>query len=108
MSETPIIRSRAKRDIEGCRKYISDDNPAPGRRFIIAVRREIERLAAMPGIGALFESDDALLASLRLCPVRKFENYLVFYRETTNGIEVVRVIHGGMDLETELGRHPLS
>jgi toxin ParE1/3/4 len=52
----------------------------------------------MPEIGGLcrFESDAA--KQVRAWSVRGFENYLIFYRPLSNGIDVVRVIHGARDI----------
>ena len=33
-----------------------------------------------------------------MLPVRKFDNYLIFYRSTPEGLEIVRVVHGARDL----------
>jgi toxin ParE1/3/4 len=32
--------------------------------------------------------------------VRGFERYLIFYRPTDDGIDVVRVLHGSRDIES--------
>jgi toxin ParE1/3/4 len=54
----------------------------------------------MPSIGRLWNPRDAELVGIRFYPVRHFHNWLVFYRERPDGIEVVRVIHGQRDLES--------
>jgi plasmid stabilization system protein ParE len=36
---------------------------------------------------------------VRVYPLpRRFRNYLVFYRTTSDGIEILRVLHGARDL----------
>src|SRR5713226_8246174 len=62
----------------------------------------MERLLAMSGMGSLYESDEPELAGVRFFPVTRFRNYLVFYRPTTTGIEVLRVLHGARDIESLL------
>jgi toxin ParE1/3/4 len=42
------------------------------------------------------------LIGLRMWPIPGFKRYLNFYRPRRNGIEVVRVLHGAMDLPGEL------
>ena len=37
-------------------------------------------------------------------PVASFEDYLIFYRPTKRGIDVVRVLHGARDLRRILRR----
>jgi toxin ParE1/3/4 len=48
-------------------------------------------LAEQPELGA---ARDDLLPGLRVWPV---VNHLIFYRLSTDGIEVVRVVHGARD-----------
>lgn len=39
------------------------------------------------------------LAGLRMWPIRRFERYLIFYRQIPEGIEIVRLLHAARDLE---------
>ena len=39
---------------------------------------------------------------MRYFRVRGFESYVIFYRPLSDGIEVVRVLHGAQDLENML------
>jgi plasmid stabilization system protein ParE len=41
---------------------------------------------------------------LRVWRVSGFPNHLVFYIEHSAAIEVVRILHGAMDIESELGK----
>ena len=58
----------------------------------------------MPGVGGLWESDNPGLAGIRVSRIRRFKNYLIFYRVLDDGIEVVRVLHGARDIERFLAR----
>jgi len=40
--------------------------------------------------------------SLRRRPVRGFENFLIFYRESGGRVEIIRVLHGARDIESLL------
>jgi len=62
-------------------------------RFIDRLGEVFERLAQFPGIGTRREG---LAPGLRSFPEG---NYVVFYRETDEGIEIVRVLHGALDIE---------
>ena len=46
------------------------------------------------------EALDPDLAAIRRFAIKGFENYLIFYLPTKEGIEVVRIIHGSRDIET--------
>jgi toxin ParE1/3/4 len=74
-------------------------------RFVAAIEKTCMRLARMPGIGSRWEDEDPELTEVRVFPVSKFKNYLIYYRPTADGIEVLRVIHGARDtrrlLETD-------
>jgi toxin ParE1/3/4 len=95
-----IVRPRTvEADLAGLADYIGRTNVAAGRRFLAAAEKEMLRLAAMPGLGSIWESDDPRLAGIRVSRIRRFKNYLIFYRALNNGIEVVRVLHGSRDIE---------
>lgn len=92
-----------ERDLNAAVDYIGERNPDAGLRFLAAAEDAFERLAAMPGMGGLWESPNPRLAGLRVWPIRGFENYLIFYRPLPDGIAVARVIHGSRDIERILG-----
>ena len=54
----------AQRDLEECAEFIRRDNPRSALRFLRAARTTMERLLAMPGMGSLYESDEAELAGI--------------------------------------------
>jgi toxin ParE1/3/4 len=99
MSQFLDLHRVAQRDLDECAEYIRRDHPRSALRFLRAARTTMERLLAMPGMGSLYESDEPELAGVRFFPVSRFRNYLVFYRPTTTGIEVLRVLHGARDIE---------
>lgn len=40
---------------------------------------------------------------MRVIPVGRFRNYLIFYRRKDDEIEVLRVLHGARDIRSILG-----
>lgn len=61
-------------------------------------------LADRPAIGRLrTDLRHPRLQGLRSWGIRGFESYLIFYRASDDGIEVVRVLHGARDVAAELG-----
>ncbi|MEG3934909.1 type II toxin-antitoxin system RelE/ParE family toxin [Microcoleus sp. T2B6] len=53
-----------------------------------------------PGASRSFSGEE-LLAGLHSFPIG---NYVVFYREIENGIDVIRVLHGSRDIEDIFSR----
>lgn len=52
----------------------------------------------MPGMGSHAHFLTARARDVRFWPIKGFENYLIFYRPTDRGIEMVRVLHGARDI----------
>jgi toxin ParE1/3/4 len=96
------VRPRARRDIDEIADFIAQDSVAVGRRFYDAAQDSFRQLAAMPGMGRLRQFRNPQMAELRSWAIRGFEKFLIFYRATDHGIEVVRVLHGARDVETIL------
>jgi len=70
--------------------------------FISPQRKTFEAIADMPGIGTAYRSKRAKLHGLRFFPLTQYPNYVVYYREIDNGIEIVRVLHAHMEKERRL------
>jgi toxin ParE1/3/4 len=60
-------------------------------------------LAESPGSGRLFGFRDPRLARIRSALVRGHLRYLIFYLQLTDGIEIVRVLHGARDVARLFG-----
>ena len=71
-------------------------------RFLEHTESTLTDLAESPGIGSPFKSDYAELSNLRFRRVKGFPNHVIFYVEHSGAIEVVRILHGARDLDTEL------
>jgi toxin ParE1/3/4 len=97
-----IIRSAAARDLEGHADYLGGRSLAVALRFADRVAETFRELAAMPGIGSLRPVANPALAGLRTWRVRDFGDYLIFYRPTDQGIEILRVLHGARDIDSIL------
>ena len=72
--------------------YIARDNPKAADRLLERIDQVCERLAESPGIGA---ARPDLAPDFRYWVVGK---YLVLYRESVTGLEIVRVVHGARHL----------
>ena len=94
-----ILRSEpALRDLDEQAKFIQRDSPDVAIRFLAAAEQTFGQLASMPEIGQRQEFGRQELADLRVWQMRGFENYLIFYRSTELGIEIVRVLHAARDI----------
>ena len=92
-----IFAPAAEADLEAIVDYIAADNPAAADEFIARLEDLAARLAETPGMGRARSEFLPGLRSFRL------GHYLLFYRATTSGIEVVRVLHGARDFPTLFG-----
>jgi toxin ParE1/3/4 len=97
---------RALADLREQRDYIAQDSVTAAERFLSAAEEAFERLAEMPGTGVVRAVRNPRLGRIRQWPISGFERYLIFYRETAAGIEVVRVLHGARDIRRILEGEP--
>ena len=101
MKPLKIIRAEeALNDIADIHLFIALNNPAAAERFLTALPLSFNTLAQWPEVGARYQSNRAELSALRFWPVRRFMNYLIFYRVTAapRRLHIVRVLHGARDL----------
>ena len=86
----PIVQrtAQADEDLIDIWIYIAQDNAAAADHLLDEFEKKFALLAGQPRLGAA-RSDIA--PELRHFPAG---NYLILYRETDDGIEVVRVVHG--------------
>ncbi len=87
----------AENDAREIESYIADDNPVAAQRFRAAFEETTDLLLRMPHLGSMRVSDRPVLKDIRVVPVKDFERYFIFYRPVTEGIEIVRVLHGTRD-----------
>jgi toxin ParE1/3/4 len=91
-----VFRTRASRsDVVEIVLRIRRGSPKAAKRVLDAINDTIQLLAAFPTLGPRREE---LAPSLRSFPANKYTDYIIFYRLTSSGIEVIRVMHGGRDL----------
>ena len=104
MTSRVLRRLKAADDAESIANDIANDSLEAAIRFLENTEATLAELANSPGIGSPFESDRPDLYNLRFRRVKGFPNHLIFYIEHTNAIEVVRILHGARDIDSELGR----
>ena len=92
-----IFAPAAEADLEAIYDYIATDNAVAAATLVTRLEDLATRLAETPGIG---RARTELLPDLRSFP---FGNYVLFYRPTEGGIEIVRVLHGARDVPVIFG-----
>lgn len=106
MKRRVILCGPARDDLAHQVRYFARENIRLERRFLIAVKRSCALLLRWPFIGSRWETENPAYADLRAWPIRSFENYLIFYRPTRHGIEILRILRGSRDLDTIFGADP--
>jgi toxin ParE1/3/4 len=97
-----IQRADARRDLREIALFLGRDSPRAADRFLAAVERTSQQLLATPELGSRWEGGEPTLPGLRMKQVRGFTKYWIFYRPTSGGIEIVRVLHSARDLDSLL------
>lgn len=95
-------RPQVIRDLIELATYIAEDNLDASDRFLAAAEETFKQLGNMPGMGKPCEFSNPNLAEVRQQPIKKFRKYLVFYRISDIGVEIIRVIHSARDVEAIL------
>jgi toxin ParE1/3/4 len=86
----------AENDLDEIWWYIAQDNPGNADKFLDALEETCRKLAQFASMG---RKRDELYPGLQSFPVGK---YLIFYMPINDGIEIVRVLHGMMDIDVFL------
>jgi toxin ParE1/3/4 len=97
-----IKRPLVIRDLIELATYIASDNMDASDLFLAAAEETFKQLANLPQMGKLAQFSHPLLADVRQQAIKGFRKYLVFYRPTEKGVEILRVIHGARDIEALL------
>jgi len=82
--------SEANRELVDIWTFIANDNNAAADRTIDRIMSTCDLLADEPGLGQLYDGG----RSLRMFPSG---SYIIFYRRSDDGIEVIHVIHAARD-----------
>ena len=89
------------------RWYLAQAGDAVADRYVDAVERTLQELAAQPGLGRrrAFRHDELQgLHSFRVRP--PFDAHLIFYRYSNTELSAERVMHGRRDLPRRLRQPP--
>jgi toxin ParE1/3/4 len=87
-----VLSELAEADLTDIWEFIAQDNSEAADRLIDEIHEKCHFLAATPGVGRQRPELDPSIRSFVV------GNYVIFYRESTSGIEVARVLHGHRDI----------
>lgn len=87
-----VISPKADLDLDDQFLVIAQDNIEAAQRFLTAAQDAFTLLVRMPQLGV-----PVPFKNIRLWPITRFRNHLIFYRQIQGGIEIVRVLHGARD-----------
>jgi toxin ParE1/3/4 len=88
-----LISEQATEDLAAIWAYVATDNPVVANRTLDKMSDHCLSYAHQPELG---EQRPNLGNRIRCFSVGL---YVIYYRSTANGIEIVRVLHGARDVE---------
>ena len=88
-----FVSPQAAQDLQDIHDYLFANNPDTADKFLDSITQKFEMLTNFPNMG---RKRDELLSALRSFPV---DDYLIFYRQIEEEIEIVRVVSGYRDLD---------
>jgi toxin ParE1/3/4 len=96
----PLLRitPRAALDLLEIWNYIADDSLDNADTFVDELHETMQKLCRHPEMGRLREE---LAPGIRSFP---HQRYIIFYREDSSALAVVRILHGARDVESSFER----
>lgn len=87
------LTENAQKDIKEIWLYISENSVSSADNLITDLFAKLKLIANNPKLGRM---QNNYLLSLRSFP---FKNYIIFYTQIENGIEIFRIIHSSRNIE---------
>jgi toxin ParE1/3/4 len=91
-----ILTPLAEQDLEAIGDYIARDNPRRALSFVRELRSQCAKIAGSP---QGYRRRPELGEAIRSCA---YGNYVIFFVEAGKVVQVVRVLHGAMDIESRI------
>ena len=88
----------AEQDLTEAYLFIGGDSQSAAERLLDAVEVAVQLLCENAGVGREREFSSPRARSLRSWVVKRFPQYVIFYRATGDDLEIVRFIHGTRDV----------
>lgn len=91
----PRNMPQAEADLDAITEYYSAHSPAAGVRLLDAIKAKCRQLATQPRQGT---PRPDFGAGVRVV----VHQYLIFFRATPTGVDVLRVLHGSRDITPDM------
>ena len=88
---------QAENDLEAIGDFIAKDSPRRAISFIRELRAQCVKIACSP---QGYRRRPEFQENLRSCA---YGNYVIFFAENGVLVQIVRVLHGAMDIEAQFG-----
>jgi toxin ParE1/3/4 len=94
----------ARSDVRDAAAYLQQESLSFSvpRRFLVAFEEACLSLANFPDMGNRLRGLRPELEGMRCLILRRFDNYIIFYRVSESSIHIDRVLHGARDIITIL------
>lgn len=102
MAKLELYRTNeALDDISNAVDYFLEIDPDVAETFYASLKEAEKLLLNNPRIGSPRTYDNPRLVGMRMFRVSNFEKYLIFYQESDDRLEIIRVLHGARDIHAE-------
>jgi toxin ParE1/3/4 len=92
-----VVAAAARQDLQDIARYTEEIwGAAPRKRYVEAIRKRFALIRRRPHVGA--RRDEIRLGYRSISSGR----HVIFYRLAEDVVEIVRVLHGNMDLHRHL------
>ena len=96
-----VVKPKADLDLDEYADYLAEKaNLDVALRFLTSAHETFSLLATQPNMGWQSRLRHPALKSLRVFRVTGFEQMLILYRPLTDGVDVIRVVHGSRNLQS--------
>ena len=98
MTKPVSWRRLAEKDLTEVYLFIGHDSPEMAEKLLDAVEHAMVFLLANPRAGRIEEFTAIQTREIRSWAIQGFRSYLIFYRTTPDGLEILRLLHSARDL----------
>jgi toxin ParE1/3/4 len=78
--------------------FVAKSDEIAAERVLNAIGDTFELLAQEPDVGVLYRTANPKLHGVKMMPVTRYRNYLVFYRIAADHVRILYVVHGARNL----------
>ena len=100
MSLSLSILPAAENDLSEIGDYFDERNDTLSHKFYGQFWKTVQTLARSPALGERCRFRNPATKDMRVWQVDGFSNYLIFYRQGGDQLEILRILHGARDYET--------